>query len=658
MTFSDGDVGFLKEMMGPDADPELVRRLLEKHNGDVQKAANELLNEPDTTQMETDTFPANFGAPQKSTTTEPKTPPPSKPVIDLTGENEDADMTRALKASLEGAGIGQNDPTFGPSDRAPDENWALTVPSNVLVEQPPAGISQEDQSLNQAIQESLNSTYTQFANEELESKPVEEMVRIDNRPVALRPTQATFVYAAFVLQALYAVPQVRRRLAPWRADADSLDALEEEESIAHTVQEFFVNMDLAALSELNIDRLLEIVGLQGSSRGPDAPGDLSSRFYSKLTFALEGVLFKDEATRSSKWSRLFHFRHGPADTPADAQIEDRPFDHRVDQPIVQVDIRDDEPGGDLLSSLSRQLTAKDAAHCSVIFEPSEVVAFKLLRQELPPSYSGAPSPPRRAFRYPKHLYLDQFMKAKFELANEKRTMQRKYAEDIRLLNERKAVILHSQGKDNLKDMRSAVHYFENVANKADAARKQQVEATAMALRKILVRMENQVETIDSEIAKLKTQSAVVFDDPELKQHRYDLRAVLMHDGLYGRSHVYSYVQSEQRWWCTVDHAVNEVSEDVVLTDKAGLHLGAGPYMLIYSRALPEGEEEGPLPWPSESKDSVKHNNKLFIQQLPPTVVADVRQTSPPTSPGPSDYGTPTSNLDDAVPVEEEMDLSP
>lgn len=46
------------------------------------------------------------------------------PVIDLTGD-DDEDLSRALQASLQDQGT-----TFGPSDRAPDPNWAV-VPSNV-----------------------------------------------------------------------------------------------------------------------------------------------------------------------------------------------------------------------------------------------------------------------------------------------------------------------------------------------------------------------------------------------------------------------------------------------------------------------------------------------------------------------------------------------
>jgi len=49
----------------------------------------------------------------------------------------------------------------------------------------------------------------------------------------------------------------------------------------------------------------------------------------------------------------------------------------------------------------------------------------------------------------------------------------------------------------------------------------------------------------------------------------------------------------------------QVSEETVLTDPAGIHLGAGPYLLIYSKALPGGEagENMPLPWPQPLKVS-------------------------------------------------------
>jgi hypothetical protein len=44
----------------------------------------------------------------------------------------------------------------------------------------------------------------------------------------------------------------------------------------------------------------------------------------------------------------------------------------------------------------------------------------------------------------------------------------------------------------------------------------------------------------------------------------------------------------------------QVSEETVLTDRTGVHLGAGPYMLLYSRALTPDEQtayESKTEWP-------------------------------------------------------------
>lgn len=43
--------------------------------------------------------------------------------------------------------------------------------------------------------------------------------------------------------------------------------------------------------------------------------------------------------------------------------------------------------------------------------------------------------------------------------------------------------------------------------------------------------------------------------------------------------------------------LRQVAEELVLTDMTGLHLGAGPYQLIYSRHLPTEEMQEPVVWP-------------------------------------------------------------
>jgi len=98
--------------------------------------------------------------------------------------------------------------------------------------------------------------------------------------------------------------------------------------------------------------------------------------------------------------------------------------------------------------------------------------------------------------------------------------------------------------------------------------------------------------------------------------KYDLRAVLMHDGLKGRKHVYSYVQHDDAWWKIVGHIVTKVTLETVLNDKDGMHLGAGPFLLIYSRSLSE-----PLmsEWPNVVKAGAKADSSEFLEKFPPTI---------------------------------------
>jgi hypothetical protein len=91
----------------------------------------------------------------------------------------------------------------------------------------------------------------------------------------------------------------------------------------------------------------------------------------------------------------------------------------------------------------------------------------------------------------------------------------------------------------------------------------------------------------------------------------------------------------------------KVTEEMVLTDPNGLHLGAGPYLLLYSRYLSQERIKLPMPWPPEflvcclkhfdqacnnalTQESVEQSNKTFLDMVPPELAAKVK-TSPPIS---------------------------
>jgi hypothetical protein len=138
---------------------------------------------------------------------------------------------------------------------------------------------------------------------------------------------------------------------------------------------------------------------------------------------------------------LFHFRYGPAD----AQPDNSSFDQRQYMAIVKVDIHNDDQSADLVSALSTRMAHSEIpSRQLVIFEPSDVVTFQLVRHDMLPSYSRTPSLPRQPFRYPKHIYLDQYMKENVEISSAKWRQQKEIAEKIQNLTLRENALKKHQ----------------------------------------------------------------------------------------------------------------------------------------------------------------------------------------------------------------------
>jgi hypothetical protein len=125
------DVELLAGMMGGDFGLEEARRVLRKHKGNVQKAAEAILMGDrgeevsaswNTSQTSQDTVHADSAS---SSGVSQANQASSSTVIDLT--SDDDDMSRALQMSMETI---SPEPTFRPTDRAPNPDWQM-VPSNV-----------------------------------------------------------------------------------------------------------------------------------------------------------------------------------------------------------------------------------------------------------------------------------------------------------------------------------------------------------------------------------------------------------------------------------------------------------------------------------------------------------------------------------------------
>ncbi|KAI0364511.1 hypothetical protein BV20DRAFT_1107189 [Pilatotrama ljubarskyi] len=659
------DIETLNAMMGGSLDPSHALRLLRKHRNNLEKAASALL-EGDTGEDDTGPYADMPNLePIDTGTVGPRTPPrtPEKPVIDLTKDDDDNELARALQASLE-----DQPPTFGPSNRAPDPNWAM-VPSNAEVSAP-SGMSQDDQAMSRAIEASLSYNISEDIFEEL---PLEEKVRKGDTPIALRPTASGLAYAALVLHGLFFVPQIRKAIAEWlprpepgAEDASVTEIVPPTAGPAYqvwTLLELFANMDLARLSELCVDAAMNAFAAEPWSNPAERPGDLSYRFYERLVFVVEHTLHYNSLQNSERTRhRLFSLQYGRQDAEPDDPSRDNLC-------CVKVSVGVNPDVNDLVSSLAAELAPDPAKVAStkrqVILEPSEVIAFQLIRDAAPPSYDAAigRKSERAIFKYPRSVYLDQFMKESSELANEKRAAQRKLLQDVKDLEAKKKDLLYFNDKDTLADLQSCLYYYQNVAeSNVDPKRSGEIRENQEKLAQVIDRVQNEAKEIESTIVRLKEEAHGMLDCPELQRYQYDLRAVIVHDGLFGRSHLYSYVKYKGKWWKTVDYVVTEVPEENVLNDPAGLHLGAGPYFLLYSRSTSQEEEDARAPWHESIKDSVKHNNRIFFQQLPPEVASQVVDpNSPPSSPyiapTPSEHTIESDTVEPSVSQDERMDTT-
>lgn len=169
------------------------------------------------------------------------------PAVDLTADDEDEELRKALTLSLGPSATGGDAPVFGPSERVDkDQSWAL-----VPVQTQPANKDEHDAELRRAVEASMNmnhqedhvpqhmklrgANYWMYVHLSLYHT---ELTLTYNRkyrqdappsawaePAALITSDARQMYAAFLLEALFSVPQLRTSLKRFPMNGNETDIL-------------------------------------------------------------------------------------------------------------------------------------------------------------------------------------------------------------------------------------------------------------------------------------------------------------------------------------------------------------------------------------------------------------------------------------------------
>ncbi|KAG8928581.1 hypothetical protein FRC01_005706 [Tulasnella sp. 417] len=527
-------------------------------------------------------------------------------VVDLTGEaDEDEDLRKAMEMSLQETSQPQSTstalvPVAGPKPRGDDTPLKPMDHSGL-------GISHEDHALHQALEASLSTSLNADVFVELAD---EDNVRKEGFPTLIRSRNLSHVSATLLLQALFAVPQLRIAMAAWRADEKEIL----DYPYVNLVQQVFANLDQCQMAALPLDE--GFIALFGNPfLHPNSPGDDIKELYDgaiarrcEAVFAEQGFLSVDPETDLAP--RVMLSRTGSSDTaihyPADLSVND----------IATLDVMS-------VTTLAEPNTLEAAIFRHMLKHPTPsffvrrapVLGIRVTRHD-------GPSAERTPLSYSSRLHLDPYLWENRLLVDQKMQEMKQCFEEAEMLQKTAQHFTAREGQDPMADLKRTIHYLEHVAQPgADEERAMRLKSMADKLKATLEGLDGQLARIPEckeRSQELLKKAAGMLYIPELTRIAYDLRAVLVHDGLLGREHSYAYLRDPEsnKWFRVCDASVEEVPEATVLNDSTGLHLNAGPYYFLYSEALPDDYAFPELAWPDDHLERIAEENAQLRNKLP------------------------------------------
>ena len=129
---------------------------------------------------------------------------------------------------------------------------------------------------------------------------------------------------------------------------------------------------------------------------------------------------------------MFHLRHGKdGEEPYKG-----PFDKQWDASSVRVTVRSGFEANDLIACIAAEFVdeSNDFKQNAIITEPSELIAFQLLRE-------AKPAGQRHKFTLPASMFLDQFMSENSAIATQRRKLRREALQEMEALQAQKTSLL-------------------------------------------------------------------------------------------------------------------------------------------------------------------------------------------------------------------------
>lgn len=243
----------------------------------------------------------------------------------------------------------------------------------------------------------------------------------------------------------------------------------------------------------------------------------------------------------------------------------------------------------------------------------------------------------KKFTFPEEIFTDRFLLKNMNLCRELRTQMLLLKDQARKIERQLESFTNYHGSEVSveKMLRSCLKFLEKQENASamdqdrtvtcDNALLENIDLTESKyiLNAYKKRVRNSIKEMQRQLEEIYKNIGDLYNRPELRENKYKLHSILVHDGYAGSGHYYAYVHDIEgnKWRKYSDLIITDVSFETVIADSIGGNALASAYCLLYVKE--DILAKGQLPYWDFDIESM--NNTIYYKLIPPAIQKEIQE---------------------------------
>ncbi|OMJ85775.1 hypothetical protein SteCoe_12844 [Stentor coeruleus] len=243
----------------------------------------------------------------------------------------------------------------------------------------------------------------------------------------------------------------------------------------------------------------------------------------------------------------------------------------------------------------------------------------------------------KKFTFPEEIFTDRFLLKNMNLCRELRTQMLILKNQARKIECQLESFTNYHGSEVSveKMLRSCIKFLERQENASamnqdetltcDNALLENIDLTEskQILNAYKKKVRNSIKEMEKQLERIYENIGDLYNRPELRENKYKLHSILVHDGYAGSGHYYAYVHDIEgnKWRKYSDLIITDVSFDTVITDSIGGNALASAYCLLYVKEDILAKDQLPY-W---DFDIESMNNTIYYKQIPTVIQKEIQE---------------------------------